>query len=287
MTAAEHIDLQSLPVYVVHFAPLVERRAFMERQLGAAGFVGCFLDDVDRYGLPADIRNFYYEFSVTKWNDQIASMKGILAENAQFNEWKSSWNLGVNYDIPSEPARELRASEIGCTIEHLMAYERLCKSSFDMAMVLEDDAVLDERFSRRLRRMLEQAPAGWDFIFLGSCCGLRVPGRRWWQSLYLMNPPRSKCADSYLISKAAAQRILSNAIPFTLVIDFMLGYWMKKLDMKCYWCEPPIVRQGSEIGLFSPATMPRKPRKLSWKAHLWYRSRIFPVLRQWWKDRKH
>jgi len=249
------VTIRLLPVYVIHFAPLLERRAFMERQLAAADLSCCFIEEADCNGLSSETIKAYYEYSEAKWREQIGSMHDILAENACFNEWKSAWSLRVNYTQGDAPPRRLLASEIACTIKHLMAYEKLLTSHSDAAIVLEDDAILDKGFSRKLQRILRKAPQKWDFIFLGSGAGLRVPGRHWWRTLYQMQPPRSKCADAYLIHRLAARRILSRAIPFTLTIDFLLGYWMKELNMLCYWHEPPIVRQGSETGLFESAIM--------------------------------
>jgi GR25 family glycosyltransferase involved in LPS biosynthesis len=65
-----------------------------------------------------------------------------------------------------------------------------------------------------------------------------------------MDPPRSRCSDSYFISRQAAKVISEAVQPFSMPIDWELGYQLHLHRMKVYWWEPPLVRQGSETGLY-------------------------------------
>jgi GR25 family glycosyltransferase involved in LPS biosynthesis len=245
-------DMKDVPAFVIHYRRLTARRRHIEAQLEAEGLRATFVDSIDRDSLSGSTIADYYRPSPARWAAMMAELRDILIENAQVRPDKRSWGEDVDLAItpPFLAFRALTLPEIACTISHLLAYEAIVEGGFEAALVLEDDAVIAPGFAAFLADDLTALPAGWDFLFLGSCCGLRVPHRVATRHLYRMEPPRSRCADSYLISHKAAKVILERAKPFTLVIDFLLGYWMKHLAMTCYWRDPPIVSQGSESGVF-------------------------------------
>jgi GR25 family glycosyltransferase involved in LPS biosynthesis len=244
-----------LPVFIVHYRKLSDRRRHLEAQLATEGLGGRFIDSVDRDQLPSAMLADFYRPSPKRWHAMMGEMRDILRENAQFHGDKTSWAQDVDPDLPLPflAFRALTDAEIACTISHFLIYEAIVAEGHEAALVLEDDAVIAPGFAGALAEDLAGLPADWDLLFLGACCGLRVPHREAARRLYRMAPPRSRCADSYLISRRAAALILERAKPFTLVIDFLLGYWMKVLSMECYWRDPPIVLQGSETGRFPSA----------------------------------
>jgi hypothetical protein len=122
--------------------------------------------------------------------------------------------------------------------------------------VLDNDAIFLRGFVSGFERNLAATPDDWQIIFIGSGARLRVPERKDGVFAYKMKPPRSKCADSYLIKPAAAEAMCRSVIPFMQAIDWEMAYWMQKLDLSTYWWEPPLVVQGSEIGAFK-STMGR------------------------------
>jgi glycosyl transferase family 25 len=58
--------------------------------------------------------------------------------------------------------------EIGCYASHLCACVRFRQHSFDFAIILEDDAVLDADFEAATIAAVRSAPAEWDIIHLSS-----------------------------------------------------------------------------------------------------------------------
>ena len=119
---------------------------------------------------------------------------------------------------------------------------------------LEDDTILVENFMPILESRigtLSDEKSKWDFLFIGSCCNLRIsqehiiPGQYWYKKSY----PATKCADSYVIKRKAAQACLEE-LPYTLPIDWELSYIIEKRNMTTYWLEPPIVVQGSQNGTY-------------------------------------
>ena len=63
----------------------------------------------------------------------------------------------------------------------------------------------------------------------------------------------TRCTDSYIISKKCANKILTY-LEFNKIdiwtSDFWLNHVCRILDLKVYWCEPTIVTQGTQNGLF-------------------------------------
>jgi GR25 family glycosyltransferase involved in LPS biosynthesis len=201
-------------IYMVHYSPLVDRRQRI-------------LETID----------FDMEWIISEPTEQYWTTD------------KQTWDYKVT---PTAPHRELRQSEISLSHKHVEVYKDIVKNQYERCLVLEDDVVLDPKFDELFDYQLGQTPDDWDFIFIGSGCNLRVPPERLKssQTAYKMEHPASKCTDSYCITLSAAERILETIIPFTFPIDFELNYQMKLHDMNVYWWEPPLVRQGSQCGLY-------------------------------------
>jgi GR25 family glycosyltransferase involved in LPS biosynthesis len=241
-----------LPVYVIHYRGAPERKAHMLRQLAEAGFGDVTFAENDGLGglSEAEIAR-YYRPAPERWHAMTDAALEVLTENAQFHPAKQSWPEGVVYTMAPPPFRSLRPAEIAPAREHFRVYEEIIRKHQDAALVLEDDVILAADFHAALLRHLPLTPPDWDFIFMGSGCGLRVPGRREDVAVYKMVPPRSKCADSYLIRGRAAAMLARFALPLIQPLDWELGYWMARLNLNTYWWEPPSVVQGSQSGLFA------------------------------------
>tara|TARA_R110002051_G_scaffold324514_1_gene422105 strand:- start:833 stop:1441 length:609 start_codon:yes stop_codon:yes gene_type:complete len=141
-------------------------------------------------------------------------------------------------------------ASLGC--KHIQAYKDIVFNRYKSSLILEDDVILCDSFEEKFNLFLSQTPSDWDFIYIGSACGLRVD----WcevnpeQSAYKRYHPASKCTDSYCIKLEAAEKILETIIPFSCPIDFELNYQMELHNMNVYWWEPTLVEQGSHKGLY-------------------------------------
>lgn len=244
------MDIRDIPVYVAHYTPAADRKRFMARQLADVGFRQVtFIESFDREALTeSDLAA--YDPSPEKSRQRSAETRTVILENAVFNGSKKSWSEGVDYSSPLPPPKRLTPAEISLALKHRAAFQNIVVGHAPFALVLEDDAIFLKGFASALERNLRLTPDDWQLIFIGSGCRLRVPERQDGIYVYKMSPPRSKCCDSFLIKREAAAAISCRLIPFVQPIDWELNYWMHKLDLSTYWCEPPIVAQGSEIGAF-------------------------------------
>jgi GR25 family glycosyltransferase involved in LPS biosynthesis len=148
------------------------------------------------------------------------------------------------------PFRELKKSEISLAYKHMRVYEDISSNEYETALVLEDDVILEDDFVPKFNDYLSRTPDDWDFIFIGSGCNLHVKNTEPGKVAYIKSNPATKCTDSYCIRGMAASLLLRNIIHFSLPIDFELNYWIEKLKLKVYWWEPPLVKQGSQVGLY-------------------------------------
>jgi glycosyl transferase family 25 len=119
-------------------------------------------------------------------------------------------------------SRSLTLPEIGCAMSHLEAYRRLVKTEAPFGLVIEDDAYFAEDAAVTLNDLVAAAPADWGIIQLRCDCkdyelvnvGL---GR------YRTKECLPVAATAYLITKAAAMRVLAEAHPVRYPADSLLG----------------------------------------------------------------
>jgi GR25 family glycosyltransferase involved in LPS biosynthesis len=147
------------------------------------------------------------------------------------------------------PFRRLTDPEIAATISHIEAYCRLVASGKEWALILEDDAVFEDDFSSRFDAYFASIPDDADLVFLGGILRLQLVNADPNQHFHRKDHPATNCVDSYVVRSSAAQAIFETIVPFALPIDWELNYQLKLHDLTVYWVEPPLVVQGSEVGL--------------------------------------
>mmetsp|Transcript_6026 Transcript_6026/g.14555 ORF Transcript_6026/g.14555 Transcript_6026/m.14555 type:complete len:581 (-) Transcript_6026:83-1825(-) len=156
-----------------------------------------------------------------------------------------------------------RLPNLGAAMGHIHIWERFLKDHVDkkscVALVLEDDANLNEGFSETLAKELPTIPSNWDFISLEGAekvCNWGVwqnEGLNLWHHMkmnqqYRYNPPFSWSgvySGGYLVTTNGAMRLLDN-LPLTSNIDTwinMLAFFGKiNMYIRC----PHLVYQGTE-----------------------------------------
>jgi glycosyl transferase family 25 len=221
------LALADVPVHVAHYTPLGERRARLEADLARAGIGARWLTRHDREELTPELTERYY-----RRDDDLWRRKTFYTET---------------------PARALRPAELSLAMKHVEIFRHVRDGAEPCALVLEDDVLLAPDFVARFDRYFAAAPDDLDFVFLGSCCDLRVPAPSPDRHFYLKATPATKCTDSYLVTRAAAARLCETILPLTLPIDFELNYQLHAHEMKVYWVEPPLTTQGSQNGTYASA----------------------------------
>lgn len=81
----------------------------------------------------------------------------------------SSEQITLVYDKKSalkDTKRELSTGEIGCAMSHINIYKKMLKDNMDIAVILEDDAVLNKDF-KTIIKQINQFPKKWELMLLG------------------------------------------------------------------------------------------------------------------------
>jgi glycosyl transferase family 25 len=176
-----------IPIFVINLVRHSNRRAFMEMQLNGIGLDFEFFDAIDGRLLSAD-------------------------------------ELAKNYDSELALAtieRDLTPGEIGCALSHLGIYQRIVANDLPFALVLEDDALIGAQFQGVLENMLGMIHPNEEKVVL------LVHTQKYsnWSSRKIDNDHKlvpavdAYCAHAYLITQAAAKKMLATLYPVHTVAD--------------------------------------------------------------------
>jgi hypothetical protein len=148
----------------------------------------------------------------------------------------------------------LKPEEVSLALKHKFSLREAFKSSEELFLFLEDDAIVESNFIERLYEYIEYLPKDWDVAFIGQAVDKRisdqekVEGKYWYKKDF----PADRCTDSILFTKKAAARLYNvmESGKICYPIDHEYSYWFRELRMNVYWLEPPLVTQGSQCGIF-------------------------------------
>ena len=140
--------------------------------------------------------------------------------------------------------RELTPGEIGCALSHLQLYRRMVRENIDIALILEDDALLHPGLSSVLARR-EALPADWELLLLFHHSGQLS----WWHRQTLADGYRigrfAKAAFGavgYLIRQSAARKLLAHAYPVRAPSDHWIGGHLPA-GLRLYGIDPLCIQQ--------------------------------------------
>lgn len=241
------------PIWVVNLARSPERRIFMAEQLEALGLPFEIVPAVDGRELSA------------------AAMAEVYSPE------RARQRLG----------RELAAGEVGCALSHLRLFQRLLDDDLESALILEDDAVLLPGLAEVLTRR-DELPAGWELVLLYHSEGRysywhRKPLSTGHELRRFVRSPYSTVG--YLITQAAARKILALAYPLHVPIDHWTG-GHEASGIAFYGIDPCPLRHRYAEDEPTHSTMPERDalrRQLVYPAlptgiNLWiYRLRVWLV----------
>lgn len=164
------------------------------------------------------------------------------------------------YDL-SKIDTSIKPALIAIFLSHSYAYKQIAEFH-EKALILEDDAVMDDNFTEKFTHYQNQLEPSFDMLFIGSGCNLHIEAdkiikdqniyRKYHDPTTWGGAGSTRCVDSYLVSKKCAKNLcnyidkLNSYSLVTCEIDHWLNKVCKELDFFVYWAEPTIVSQGSE-----------------------------------------
>ena len=159
--------------------------------------------------------------------------------------------------------KNISNAEISCTLHHIECFKKIVEK-YDYALILEDDAILCDNFTDKLKKYISQLPTNWDMLFIGNGAGLHIPKHIINNTINIYKKENfatlwggggaTRCMDSYLITKRCCQAILKRVYLPNYIIDMPTDHWLNKViknyNFNIYWAEPTIICQGSELQLY-------------------------------------
>lgn len=126
---------------------------------------------------------------------------------------------------------------IGCYLSHLAVWKEFLASSVEIALVLEDDAILHPDFLDAVDLSL-RARSHWDFLKLGRVRA-KLPVRQGFVGPYALNAYVGPATgtSAYLINRQTAARLLAKMLPITRPTDHEINRFYRH-DIRLLGLEP-------------------------------------------------
>jgi GR25 family glycosyltransferase involved in LPS biosynthesis len=219
-------------IYISHYPKLIERKENLITQFNKQNIINYeFINGIDRDSLTNDIIDIYYENNINNF-----IRKGLYTDK---NIYYSNY-------------RKLSKPEIANYLTHLHIYNKIItETNYNNVLILEDDAILNVNFIE-ISKILT-LPEDYDIIYITEGCNLHIPQNNIKdnQYFYKMNNYSSRTCNAYIVSRNFCNTIINNDEKFNHAIDWELTYLCAKYNLNVYWLEPPIVYEGSNIGLYN------------------------------------
>jgi glycosyl transferase, family 25 len=134
---------------------------------------------------------------------------------------------------------------VGCSLSHVKAWQTLVDSDEKLIHVLEDDALptSDVEKMNQFINDVEKIDPEWDVIYLGYF-GFKMfnPDRKLPYGVLRIKSAMPG-AQSYLISKAGARKLLQHAFPLVNAIDTYMSLSFMYRDVRAYRYKSSFVKQ--------------------------------------------
>lgn len=141
--------------------------------------------------------------------------------------------------------RPITQGQVGCALSHQLVYRTMLRDGIARACVLEDDAVLDDRFPAvlaRLENTLDDARA--QVALLCDHTGGKKEISPDADSFECERIEESMYAEGYVLTRAAAAAILAANFPLRVAADIW-GRWVRQGRIELYRTHPSVCTQTS------------------------------------------
>lgn len=208
-------------IYIVHYKKLVDRKKYLLNRFTELGITNYeFIEDFDRDEIDFNLIN---------------------------NNFSNSY-----YSIVLKSTQNI----VKCiNMSHKLIYQKISSSDDNLALILEDDALLCDNFVEKLTEYMQTLPSDLDLGFINNGCNFHISPDRIMPDTYWYSYHGTRTCCAYLISKNCSNKILNTFIPFSFEIDRELCNIIKRIRLKVYWCEPTLVQDGSET-IYGSARLP-------------------------------
>lgn len=182
----------------------------------------------------------------------LTDRKKYLVVALRVSGMDAEWVEVMDWDeVPSRLIRErvtqdaLTPQEVSLFLKHERIFRNVIERGQRSALILEDDVVLPADFCARFAESVRHIPLEYDLIFMGESCDMHVTLER---NPFFGMATRSRSTCAYLVTNRCCRTILDEPDSINLPIDLHIDRIIGEKLLKVYWHEPPLIRQGSELG---------------------------------------
>lgn len=149
---------------------------------------------------------------------------------------KEEQNAAVDgFRLWCSQGRKLRPGEIGCAMSHYSIYRRMIKEELDVACILEDDVILDQKF----KTVLDQVRS-WIDIEKRQVCLLSNHTGKGGEGI--VRSAGDQYTEGYVLTRGAAIALLSANWPMQVPCDHW-HRWVRRKDIELYHAFPSVCTQ--------------------------------------------
>ena len=161
-------------------------------------------------------------------------------------------------------------SEISYFYKQLYCYLKIKNENINVALILDDDCILDNNFTEKLNFYINKLPQDWDICYISDICNFHIADniiKNNIPNVFLKSNEQellngvlshgSTRGPAYLITNTAANKIITNFNNIKMnedIIEKPHDHWLndvfREMNFKIYWAEPTIVKQGTIIRIF-------------------------------------
>ena len=190
---------------------------------------------------------------VVHYDKLIERKKNILNQLGNNNleaEFISNYGKEVLTSENKKKFKNISESEISTFLHHIECYNKIIENKNDYALILEDDALFDNKFNVKLQNCIIHLPSFWDILYIGQG-DIRIPYHVIKNKCNIYRKPNSefKYTDFYLIKYDICKNIIDHFNSDNIInlpIDLYLHEFINKKNIyKVFFSEPNLVSQGS------------------------------------------
>ena len=146
----------------------------------------------------------------------------------------------------------MRPGVVSCCYKHYLALQNIVENDQEYAVIMEDNMqfVKNINIPARLQIYIDELNhdyPDWDLLFdlnYGESDHIVKPGHYVYPkniAISRLNHGGTRCAQFYLIRLKCAKLLYANYLPFNNAPDWWMNDLFRKLNIKCFWADPPAV----------------------------------------------
>jgi GR25 family glycosyltransferase involved in LPS biosynthesis len=159
------------------------------------------------------------------------------------------------YEELNKLLKPLSTPAMSNALKHFAAMKIIAQQAGDqdINLVIEDDVCFSDQIADQIQRCIEamrQEQTPWDVVYVGFPPAQAPQSAGFtFQSVHSLYKVLPGC-DSYIITKAASQRIVEAHMPVKFVENIHLTYLGQKLKLNTGMSVPNIFVEGSKLGAY-------------------------------------